>query len=160
MCLVAQAVNGECVLCDGPCPKMCEGQQIIHSGNIDSFKDCTVIEGFILILDQSFEGYQQVYANYSFGERYQKMHPDRLEVFSTLKEVTGYISIQGSHSDFKNLSYFRLVAPPLSSFCLPPSSAVTSPPCMPVTTLSYSCCLPYHQHTSSPSLLSDWSIQL
>lgn len=102
-----QAVNGECVLCDGPCPKMCEGQQIIHSGNIDSFKDCTVIEGFILILDQSFEGYQQVYANYSFGERYQKMHPDRLEVFSTLKEVTGYISIQGSHPDFKNLSYFR-----------------------------------------------------
>uniref|UniRef100_A0A1B6MBK8 Epidermal growth factor receptor n=1 Tax=Graphocephala atropunctata TaxID=36148 RepID=A0A1B6MBK8_9HEMI len=86
---------------------MCEGQHIIHSGNIDSFKDCTVIEGFILILDQSFEGYQQVYLNYSFGERYQKMHPDRLEVFSTLKEVTGYISIQGSHPDFTNLSYFR-----------------------------------------------------
>ncbi|XP_054273985.1 epidermal growth factor receptor isoform X2 [Macrosteles quadrilineatus] len=102
-----KAVNGECVLCDGPCPKMCESNQIIHSGNIDSFKDCTVIEGYILILDQSFEGFQQVYSNYSFGERYQKMHPDRLEVFSTLKEVTGYISIQGSHPDFKNLSYFR-----------------------------------------------------
>ena len=35
------------------------------------------------------------------------MHPDQLEVFSTLKQVTGYVSIQASHSDFTNLSYFR-----------------------------------------------------
>lgn len=35
------------------------------------------------------------------------MHPDSLEVFSTLTEVTEYINIQGSHEKFTNLSYFR-----------------------------------------------------
>lgn len=35
------------------------------------------------------------------------MHPDRLEVFSTLREVTGFINIQGLHADFTNMSYFR-----------------------------------------------------
>ncbi|XP_060869378.1 epidermal growth factor receptor isoform X1 [Metopolophium dirhodum] len=102
-----KAVNGECVLCDGPCPKTCEGVTTIHDSNIDGFKDCTVIEGSLTILDQTFKGFQQVFANFSFGQRIKAMNPDRLEVFSTLKEVTGYINIQGSHEDFKNLSYFR-----------------------------------------------------
>lgn len=35
------------------------------------------------------------------------MHPERLEVFSTLREVTGYLDIQGYHPEFTNLSYFR-----------------------------------------------------
>ena len=35
------------------------------------------------------------------------MHPNELEVFSTLKEVTGFMNIQASHPDFQNLSYFR-----------------------------------------------------
>ncbi|XP_075230071.1 epidermal growth factor receptor isoform X2 [Lycorma delicatula] len=102
-----KAVNGECVPCDGPCPKTCEGVAIVHSGNIDQFKECTIIEGSLSILDQSFKGFQQVFHNFSFGERYQKMHPDRLEIFSTLKEVTGYVNIQGYHDEFANLSYFR-----------------------------------------------------
>ena len=102
-----KAENGECVPCDGPCPKTCDGVNEIHSGKIDSFRDCTIIEGSLTILDQSFRGFQQVYNNFSFGPRYQQMHPDRLEVFSTLKEVTGYVNIQGDHPDFTNLSYFR-----------------------------------------------------
>ena len=102
-----KAMNGECVPCDGPCPKTCKGVEKVHSGNIDTFKDCTIIEGSITILDQSFEGFQHVYPNYTFGKRYEKMHPDKLEVFRTLKEITGYLNIQGDHKDFKNLSYFR-----------------------------------------------------
>ncbi|XP_014252271.1 epidermal growth factor receptor isoform X2 [Cimex lectularius] len=109
-----KAVNGECVPCDGPCPKTCEGsvnssspQGMVHAGNINSFKDCTIIEGSLIILDQSFKGFQQFYSDFSFGPHYPEMHPDKLEVFSTLKEVTGYINIQGSHPDFTNLSYFR-----------------------------------------------------
>ncbi|XP_012281955.1 epidermal growth factor receptor isoform X3 [Orussus abietinus] len=100
-------VNGECVPCDGPCPKTCTGVDKVHSGNIDSFKDCTIIEGSITILDQSFEGFQHIFANFTFGSRYESMHPDRLEVFSTLKEITGFLNIQGDHKDFTNLSYFR-----------------------------------------------------
>ncbi|XP_015515202.1 epidermal growth factor receptor isoform X1 [Neodiprion pinetum] len=102
-----KAVNGECVPCDGPCPKTCQGVDRVHSGNIDSFKDCTIIEGSITILDQSFMGYQHIYQNFTFGPRYLELHPDKLEVFSTLKEVTGYVNIQGYHKQFTNLSYFR-----------------------------------------------------
>ncbi|CAB3382971.1 Hypothetical predicted protein [Cloeon dipterum] len=102
-----KAVNGECVPCDGPCPKTCQGDISVHSGNIDSFKDCTVIEGSITILDHTFVGYQHIYENYTFGNRYADMHPDRLEVFSTLKEITGYLNIQAFNESFTNLSYFR-----------------------------------------------------
>ncbi|OTF83614.1 epidermal growth factor receptor-like protein, partial [Euroglyphus maynei] len=102
-----KSVNGECVPCDGPCPKNCPGVDIVHSTNIDSFKGCTIIEGSITILDTSFQGYQEVYQNFSFGPHYQPFHPSRLEVFSTLREITGYLNIQASHPDFKNLSYFR-----------------------------------------------------
>lgn len=101
------AKDGECFPCNGPCPKTCPSTGVVHSGNIDTFRGCTVVEGHLEILDQTFDGYQHVYANFSFGARYIKMHPDKLEVFSTLKEVTAYINIQGAHEDFKNLSYFR-----------------------------------------------------
>ncbi|XP_014221045.1 epidermal growth factor receptor isoform X3 [Trichogramma pretiosum] len=103
-----KALNGECVPCEGSCPKTCQGDQTVHSGNIDSFKDCTIIEGSISIFDHTFKGYQQIFSNNgSFGSRFEPMHPDRLEVFSTLKEITGYLNIQGDDKNFKNLSYFR-----------------------------------------------------
>ncbi|XP_025829040.1 epidermal growth factor receptor-like [Agrilus planipennis] len=105
--LSKKAVNGECIPCNGPCPKTCHGDVPINAANIDDFKDCTVIEGYIHILENSFTGYQHVYSNSTFGERYPPMHPNRLEVFSTLKEITGFLNIQAYHPDFKNLSYFR-----------------------------------------------------
>ncbi|XP_076263904.1 epidermal growth factor receptor isoform X1 [Rhynchophorus ferrugineus] len=102
-----KAQSGECVLCDGPCPKTCLGDTIVHSGNIESFRGCTVIEGYLNILENSFKSFQHVFPNYTFGERYEEMHPDSLEVFHTLKEITGFLNVQAYHKDFKNLSYFR-----------------------------------------------------
>ncbi|XP_043475369.1 epidermal growth factor receptor isoform X2 [Leptopilina heterotoma] len=102
-----KALHGECVPCDGPCPKTCKGVDKVHSGNIDSFKDCTIIEGSITILDQSFWGYQHVNNDFTFGQRYLPMHPDKLEVFSTLKEITGFLNIQADNENFTSLSYFR-----------------------------------------------------
>lgn len=102
-----KAVDGECVPCDGPCPKTCLGEDAIHSDNIDNFKDCTVIEGSVSILDQTFKGFHHFSENYSTANKILPMHPDRLEIFSTLKEITGYLNIQGYHDAFTNLSYFR-----------------------------------------------------
>ena len=102
-----QNVNGECVPCDGPCPKTCHFSDTIHAGNIDSLQNCTVIEGSITILDSSFDGFQQIYDNFTFGPRYPAMDPSKLDVFLTLKEVTGFLNIQSSHDKFKNLSSFR-----------------------------------------------------
>lgn len=101
------AKDAECVTCNGPCPKTCPGVKVLHSGNIDSFKNCTVIEGNIRVLDHTFSGYQDIDSHYEMGTRYISMHPDRLEVFSTVKEITGYLNIEGEHAEFKNLSYFR-----------------------------------------------------
>jgi len=102
-----KAQDGECVPCDGPCPKICHFTDTVHMGNIDSFRNCTVLEGSLTILDSTFNGFQQIYQNFTFGPRYPAMDPVKLEVFSTLKEVTGYINIQAHHPRFTNLSAFR-----------------------------------------------------
>ena len=36
--LIFQAENGECVPCDGPCPKTCIFSDTLHAGNIDSLQ--------------------------------------------------------------------------------------------------------------------------
>nr|WAR33938.1 epidermal growth factor receptor 2a [Scylla paramamosain] len=102
-----KAVDGECVPCNGPCPKTCPGPEVIHSGNIDDFKGCTILDGWLTIMDHSFDGYQHVYPNYTFGAKYSRMHPSKLEMLSTLKEVTAYINIQANHPDFTNLNFLR-----------------------------------------------------
>ncbi|KAK9695926.1 Protein tyrosine and serine/threonine kinase [Popillia japonica] len=99
--------NGECVRCDGPCPKTCPGDVMVDSGNIESFRGCTIVEGYLNILESTFTGYQKMLTNFNFGDRCTPMHPDRLEVFSSLKEITSYLNIQATHESFKNLSYFR-----------------------------------------------------
>ncbi|XP_071057368.1 epidermal growth factor receptor isoform X2 [Onthophagus taurus] len=102
-----KAVNGSCVACEGSCPKTCKGDVLVDSGNIDSFRGCTIVEGYLNILENSFLGYQKIFSNFSFGDRLTPMHPDKLEAFNSLKEITGYLNIQGAHVDFKNLSYFK-----------------------------------------------------
>lgn len=101
------AVNGECIPCNVTCPKTCHAEKPIHSGNIDSFKDCTIIDGSIEILEMTFTGFQHVNPDYSFGERYPMMDPEKLEVFSTVREVTGYLNVQAHHPNFTSLAYFR-----------------------------------------------------
>ncbi|CAH2104036.1 unnamed protein product [Euphydryas editha] len=101
------AVNGECIPCNVTCPKTCPAEKPIHSGNINSFKDCTIIDGSIEILEMTFTGFQQINPDYSFGDRYDKMDPSALEVFSTVREVTGYLNVQAYHPNFTSLSYFR-----------------------------------------------------
>lgn len=90
-------VHGECVQCNVHCPKTCPGSDItgiVNSLNVEDFRGCNIIEGSLEISNDSFN------AN-------QRMHPDRLEVFSTLREVTGGLFIRGYHPEFTNLSYFR-----------------------------------------------------
>ncbi|EFX77630.1 hypothetical protein DAPPUDRAFT_53919, partial [Daphnia pulex] len=71
------AVDGECVICDGPCPKTCKGVEFVHAGNIESFRNCTVIEGSLAIIDHSFTGFQHIYPNFTFGPAYPRMHPTK-----------------------------------------------------------------------------------
>ncbi|XP_076374174.1 epidermal growth factor receptor-like isoform X2 [Tachypleus tridentatus] len=101
-----KTVKGECVPCDGPCPKSCTGVKTLHSGNIEKFRNCTVIKGSITILESTFTNYTDFEEDLS-GKVYPALHPSQLEVFSTLKEITGYLSIEASNPHFKNLHCFH-----------------------------------------------------
>ena len=102
-----KTVDGECVPCNGPCPKTCHFSDTIHAGNIDKLKNCTIIEGSIKILDSSFDGFQEIYENFTFGPRYKAMDPARLDVLHSLHEITGYLDIQAHHPNFTNLGAFQ-----------------------------------------------------
>ena len=41
-------------------------------------------------MDHSFAGFQQIYPNFTFGPRYPRMHPDRLEI-SVCDEGEGFV---------------------------------------------------------------------
>ncbi|XP_030258084.1 epidermal growth factor receptor [Sparus aurata] len=103
----------KCAKCDGLCPKVCNGLGTgdlthtlsINATNIDSFKNCTIISGNIAIIHTSIHG--DTYT------KTPKMQPSQLEVFKTVKEITGYLWIQtwpesmSSLSPFENLEIIR-----------------------------------------------------
>lgn len=97
--------NGECVPCAGPCEKNCQGVDVVNSKNIDLLVNCTEIEGSITILETSFTGYTEVHQNNTMGFKYEPMHPSKLNVLKTVVNITGFLNIQASHPDFKNLSF-------------------------------------------------------
>ncbi|KAK5919700.1 hypothetical protein CgunFtcFv8_023572 [Champsocephalus gunnari] len=102
-----------CAKCDGLCPKVCNGLGIgdlthiisINATNIDSFKNCTKINGNIAIIHTSIHG--------DPFTKTPKMELSQLEVFKTVKEITGYLLIQtwpdsmSSLSPFENLEIVR-----------------------------------------------------
>uniref|UniRef100_A0A8D3DZN0 Receptor protein-tyrosine kinase n=1 Tax=Scophthalmus maximus TaxID=52904 RepID=A0A8D3DZN0_SCOMX len=104
----------KCAKCDGLCPKVCNGLGAgdlthtlsINATNIDSFKNCTKINGYILLPWIFF------FFRDSFTKT-PKMDPAQLDVFKTVKEITGYLWIQtwpesmSSLSPFENLEIIR-----------------------------------------------------
>uniref|UniRef100_A0A4W5ML78 Receptor protein-tyrosine kinase n=1 Tax=Hucho hucho TaxID=62062 RepID=A0A4W5ML78_9TELE len=101
-----------CKKCDGICPKVCNGLGMgpltavlsINASNIDSFENCTKING----ITRALYGVH--------GDRYTstpKMDPAKLEYFRTVKEISGFLLIQAwpkhldSLSAFENLEIIR-----------------------------------------------------
>uniref|UniRef100_A0A8C8IUX8 Receptor protein-tyrosine kinase n=1 Tax=Oncorhynchus tshawytscha TaxID=74940 RepID=A0A8C8IUX8_ONCTS len=103
----------KCKKCDGLCPKVCNGLGMgkldkilsINATNIDTFKNCTKINGNIAIIYTSIHGDPFTKA--------PKMDPAKLDVFKTVREITGYLLIQNwpenmtSLSPFENLEIIR-----------------------------------------------------
>uniref|UniRef100_A0A3Q0SLV6 receptor protein-tyrosine kinase n=1 Tax=Amphilophus citrinellus TaxID=61819 RepID=A0A3Q0SLV6_AMPCI len=103
----------KCAKCDGLCPKVCNGLGTgdlahtlsINATNIGSFKNCTKINGNIGIFHTSIHGDKYT--------KTPKMDPAQLDVFKTVKEITGYLWIQtwpesrSSLSPFENLEVIR-----------------------------------------------------
>ncbi|XP_048773673.2 epidermal growth factor receptor-like isoform X3 [Ostrea edulis] len=93
--------NNTCVPCHGPCPKWCRGlkaDDFLSSQNIDKFQNCTVIDGNLKIVQTTFE-----------GDTYRKLiglTREQLEALKTVKEITGYLMVQGGNSqEMPDLSF-------------------------------------------------------
>ncbi|KAI3355585.1 hypothetical protein L3Q82_018406 [Scortum barcoo] len=96
-----------CKACDGPCPKACDGVGVgalintlaVNASNIESFRNCTKINGDISLIETSFTGD----AHYKIPP----MDPAKLEYFRTVKEITGFLLIQSWPENMTSLSVFE-----------------------------------------------------
>ncbi|MEQ2258464.1 hypothetical protein XENORESO_020067 [Xenotaenia resolanae] len=92
-----------CEPCRGLCPKVCEGtgsqaRQSVDAHNIDSFINCTKIQGNLHFLGIGIE-----------GDEYNKipaLDPEKLKIFSTVQEITDILSIQSWPKNLSDLSVF------------------------------------------------------
>ncbi|XP_029002381.1 melanoma receptor tyrosine-protein kinase-like [Betta splendens] len=96
-----------CRACDGPCPKACNGIGVgtlintlaVNTSNIESFRNCTKINGDLYFLATSFTGD----AHY----KVPPMDPSKLEYFRTVREITGFLLIQAWPQNMSSLSVFE-----------------------------------------------------
>uniref|UniRef100_A0A8C3P4Q3 Receptor protein-tyrosine kinase n=1 Tax=Chrysemys picta bellii TaxID=8478 RepID=A0A8C3P4Q3_CHRPI len=93
-----------CEPCPGLCPKACEGTgtgnkyQTVDSSNIDRFVNCTKILGNLDFLITGLNG--DPWHNIS------ALDPEKLNVFRTVREITGYLNIQSWPKHMYNFSVF------------------------------------------------------
>ncbi|KAG7283205.1 hypothetical protein CRUP_004947 [Coryphaenoides rupestris] len=94
-----------CEACGGPCPKVCIGtdsmvakRQTVDANNIDTFRNCTKIQGSLHFLVTGIKG--DVYNNIP------AIDPEKLKVFSTVREITDFLSIQSWPANMSDLSVF------------------------------------------------------
>lgn len=93
-----------CEPCSGLCTKACEGTgagskyQTVDSSNIDTFVNCTKILGNLDFLITGLEG--DPWRNIS------ALDPEKLNVFRTVREITGYLNIQSWPKHMHNFSVF------------------------------------------------------
>ncbi|MGH0124435.1 UNVERIFIED_CONTAM: hypothetical protein FKN15_055344 [Acipenser sinensis] len=99
-----------CKPCTDICPKVCDGigtgslqsAQTVDSSNIDKFVNCTKINGNLVFLITGIEGdaYHSIEA----------LDPDKLNVFRTVREITGYLNIQSWPRNMSDFSVFSNLA--------------------------------------------------
>ncbi|KAK2906195.1 receptor tyrosine-protein kinase erbB-4-like isoform X1 [Channa argus] len=99
-----------CIPCTDICPKACDGigtaslqtAQTVDSSNIDKFVNCTKINGNLVFLITGIKG--DVYHNI------EALDPEKLNVFRTVREITGYLNIQSWPDNITDLSVFSNLA--------------------------------------------------
>ncbi|OWF51296.1 epidermal growth factor receptor-like [Mizuhopecten yessoensis] len=82
--------------------RVCRGidePEFLHVYNVWQFRGCTKIDGSIRIVQTTFDG--DAYYNRP------GLHPDALWAFSEVREITGFLLIQGKHPHFSHLDYFQ-----------------------------------------------------
>ncbi|XP_056144911.1 receptor tyrosine-protein kinase erbB-4-like [Lampris incognitus] len=99
-----------CIPCTDICPKACDGigtaslqtAQTVDSSNIDKFVNCTKINGNLVFLITGIKG--DAYHNI------EALDPEKLSVFRTVREITGFLNIQSWPENVTDLSVFSNLA--------------------------------------------------
>ncbi|XP_032814462.1 receptor tyrosine-protein kinase erbB-4-like isoform X3 [Petromyzon marinus] len=97
----------KCETCTDVCPKACDGigtgnlsrSQTVDATNIDTFENCTKINGNIAFLTTGIK-----------GDDYMKippLDPDKLNVFRSIKEITGHLMIQAWPENMTDFAVFE-----------------------------------------------------
>ncbi|XP_050930426.1 receptor tyrosine-protein kinase erbB-3a isoform X3 [Lates calcarifer] len=92
-----------CEPCGGLCPKVCRGtgsstRQTVDAFNIDSFINCTKIQGSLHFLVTGIN-----------GDKYNgvpPLDPEKLKIFNTVQEITDVLCIQSWPENMSDLSVF------------------------------------------------------
>uniref|UniRef100_A0A8C9SUY0 Receptor protein-tyrosine kinase n=1 Tax=Scleropages formosus TaxID=113540 RepID=A0A8C9SUY0_SCLFO len=95
-----------CIPCTDICPKACDGigtgslhtAQTVDSSNIDKFLNCTKINGNLVFLVTGIKG--------DMYHGIEALDPEKLHVFRTVKEITGFLNIQSWPETMTDLSVF------------------------------------------------------
>ncbi|KAM4740868.1 receptor tyrosine-protein kinase erbB-3a [Anableps anableps] len=92
-----------CEPCRGLCPKVCKGtgspdRQTVDAHNIDSFINCTKIQGSLnfLVLGINGDPYKGI----------PPLDPEKLKIFNTVQEIRDILSIQSWPESLSDLSVF------------------------------------------------------
>ncbi|OQV21587.1 Epidermal growth factor receptor [Hypsibius exemplaris] len=118
---IAKNNSNICTFCDGPCPKICRGfskndEQSRRHGlglnslsglNLQNFINCTIIEGDLVILSQTFTEAMEFNQDPSKNRLHPPVQPAELEQLSTIREITGYFRLDAAHPDLRSLSFLR-----------------------------------------------------
>ncbi|XP_030634922.1 receptor tyrosine-protein kinase erbB-4-like [Chanos chanos] len=99
-----------CVPCTDICPKVCDGigtgslqtAQTVDSSNIDKFINCTKINGNLIFLITGIKG--------DMFHGIKALDPEKLNVFNTVKEITGFLNIQSWPENMTDLGVFSNLA--------------------------------------------------
>uniref|UniRef100_A0A674NXZ7 Receptor protein-tyrosine kinase n=1 Tax=Takifugu rubripes TaxID=31033 RepID=A0A674NXZ7_TAKRU len=92
-----------CEPCEGLCPKACHGtgsgtRETVDALNIDSFINCTKIQGSLHFLVTGIE-----------GDKYKNvppLDPEKLKIFNTVRQITDILSVQSWPTNMSDLSVF------------------------------------------------------
>ncbi|XP_032880198.1 receptor tyrosine-protein kinase erbB-4 isoform X1 [Amblyraja radiata] len=95
-----------CKPCTDICPKACDGigtgslqlAKTVDSSNIGKFTNCTKINGNLIFLITGIEG--DPYHNI------EALDPDKLNVFRTVREITGFLNIQSWPRNMTDFNVF------------------------------------------------------
>ncbi|XP_057188297.1 receptor tyrosine-protein kinase erbB-4 isoform X3 [Triplophysa rosa] len=99
-----------CIPCTDICPKVCDGigtgslqtAQTVDSSNIEKFVNCTKINGNLILLITGIKG--------DMFHGIGALDPDRLNVFRTVREITGFLNIQSWPENMTDLGVFSNLA--------------------------------------------------